>query len=314
MTNALLSRPLLLVFPGHETLADSLQAHFECDRALVDLHRFPDGETKVTLPDGLRWRQVILLCSLDQPDTRLAPLLFAACAARELGAASVGLIAPYLAYMRQDTRFHPGEAISARTFAIVLSQHLDFLMTVDPHLHRYASLNEIYPIPAEVVPAADAMVVWIARAVQQPVLIGPDSESEQWVASVAAKLGAPYTTLSKTRHGDHDVEVTLPDASRWAGYTPVLLDDIISTGRTLIAAAGRLQQLGLPAPVCVAVHAVFAGDAFAAMQAAGIERIVTCNTIRHASNQIDVMPNMASALKHLLLQDLPNERFLGLGS
>src|SRR3546814_1718571 len=76
------------------------------------------------------------LSSLDHPYAKVLPLLFAADTARDLGARRIVLVAPYLAYMRQDIRFHAGEAVTSRTFAAILSRHLDWLVTVDPHLHR----------------------------------------------------------------------------------------------------------------------------------------------------------------------------------
>lgn len=302
-------RPLLLVFPGNEAQAAALSAALE-DAGLtaavagLQLHHFPDGETLVTLPaegeSGVAGRDVLLLCALDHPDTKLAALLFAADAARAQGARRIGLVAPYLAYMRQDRQFHPGEAVTSRSFAAVLSAHFDFLVTVDPHLHRYHALGEIYRMPAVAVSSAPAIAAWIRREIAQPVLVGPDEESAQWVQAIAAREGLPHTVLTKQRHGDLDVEVSLPDAGRWQGHTPVLVDDIVSSARTMVAAAGSLRRAGLPAPVCIGVHALFAGDAQAALAAAGVARIVSCNCVPHGSNAIDVMPAVATALQALL--------------
>ncbi len=139
----------------------------------------------------LTGRRVALVCTLDRPDPKLLPLLFAARTASELGDASVGLVAPYLAYMRQDRRFHTGEAVSARLFASILSPQFDWLVTVDPHLHRIHSLAAIYEMATRVLHAAPAIARWIAREVENPVLIGPDGESVQWVSEVARTTGAP---------------------------------------------------------------------------------------------------------------------------
>ena len=114
----------------------------------VDLHRFPDGECRIRLLGEAKGQQVVLLASLDRPDHKLLPMLFAAATARDLGAASVGLVAPYLPYLRQDHRFAPGEGISARYFADLLSQAVDWLATVDPHLHRIHSLADVLTVPA----------------------------------------------------------------------------------------------------------------------------------------------------------------------
>lgn len=294
-----MNAPLILAYPENEALAASLAPHLKGIVASLQLHRFPDGETLAILPD-VAGRDVLLLCSLDRPDSKLLPLLFAADAARDQGARRVGLVAPYLSYMRQDRRFHPGEAITSRTFAVVLSRHVDFLVTVDPHLHRYHALDEIYAIPATAASSVAAIARWIHREVENPVLIGPDEESAQWVGALAALEGLPYTVLNKVRHDDFHVEVSLPDAGQWSGRTPVLVDDIISSAHTMIAAVRQLQQLGFVRPVCVGVHAIFAGTAYDELQAAGAGRIVTCNCVPHPSNAIDVMPAVAASVREML--------------
>lgn len=291
--------PLLLVYPGNEGVARALQAQLPARLEPLQLHRFPDGESLVTLPAIAAGSDVLVVCSLDQPDAKLAALLFTADTARELGAGRVLLVAPYLAYMRQDRRFHDGEAVTSRTFAAVLSRHFDALVTVDPHLHRYHDLAEIYSIPARAASSAAAIAAWVRREVERPLLIGPDEESAQWVEAIARLEGLPHTVLTKQRHDDFHVEVSLPEAARWQGHTPVLVDDIISSAHTMIAAIGSLGRCGFAAPVCVGVHGLFAGPALAELQAAGAARIVTCNCVPHPSNAIDVMPAVAAALRTL---------------
>ncbi len=124
-------------------------------------------------------------------------------------------------------------------------------------------------------------------------MIGPDEESEQWAAEVARGAGAPHTVLRKVRRGDRDVEVTPPDPAVLRGRTPVLVDDIVSTARTMIETVGHLRAAGVPPPVCVAVHGVFAEGAQEALRAAGAGRVVTTNTIAHATNAIDVTALLA---------------------
>ncbi|HET8731061.1 MAG TPA: ribose-phosphate pyrophosphokinase [Moraxellaceae bacterium] len=294
-----MSDSLLLVFPGNEGVADALRACLPSVVAPLSLHRFPDGESLVTLPSIPKGADVFMVCSLDQPDAKLVPLLFAANAARELGAGRVVLVAPYLAYMRQDRRFHDGEAVTSRTFASVLSGHFDALVTVDPHLHRYSDLSEIYPIPARAASSSAAISAWVRREVPQPLLIGPDEESGQWVEAIARLQNLPFTVLTKQRHDDFHVDVSLPEADRWAGHTPVLVDDIISSAHTMIAAIGSLSTAGFAAPVCVGVHGLFAGTALAELKSAGAARIVTCNCVPHATNAIDVMPAVAAAISSL---------------
>jgi len=301
-------KPVVFALPGCHALADDLAARLDADVGAMTLRRFPDDETYVRLDTDVAARAVVIVCTLDRPDEKLAPLLFTAAAARDLGAASVGLVAPYLAYLRQDRRFQAGEGVTSRYFARVLSAAVDWLVTVDPHLHRYASLAEIYTIPTRVVHATRPIAEWIGAHVPRALLIGPDAESAQWVAGVAQAVDAPWVVLQKTRRGDRDVEVSVPAVERHRERTPVLIDDIISTAHTQIAAVGQLRQAGLAVPVCIGVHAVFAENACRALHRAGVARVVTCNTIAHPSNAIDVTAPVAGAARELLLHRDPGRR------
>jgi ribose-phosphate pyrophosphokinase len=287
----------LVALPGGERLAQALARELSCAWSPLAVHRFPDGECLVRFDTPVRGEQVVLAGSLDQPDGKTLPLLFAADAARELGAAEVGLVAPYLAYMRQDERFQPGEAITSRSYARLLSASLDWLLTVDPHLHRWRSLDQIYSIPTQVLPAAPAIAAWLRDNVPAPLLVGPDSESSQWVAETARLADAPWLVMDKVRRGDHDVTVRLPDHGLPASRTPVLMDDILSTGRTALAACEALLKAGTVAPVCVAVHALLDAGAVQRLLKAGVQRVVSTDTIAHPTNAIALAPLLAEALR-----------------
>jgi ribose-phosphate pyrophosphokinase len=290
-------KPLLVALPGNEQLARALAREIGADIGDITIRRFPDGETYVRYDTAVAGRSVALICTLDRPDDKFLPLLFAAAAARDLQAARVGLIAPYLAYMRQDRRFQPGEAITSNYFGRTLSAGIDWLVTVDPHLHRHTSLAEVYSIPTRVAHAAALISEWIRNHVDKPLLIGPDSESEQWVSVVASDAAAPYLVLQKARRGDREVEVSVPEVARWRDRTPVLVDDIVSTARTMIETIEHLRRAAMQPPVCVAVHGIFAGNAYDDLLRAGAARVVTSNTVPHASNHIDVCALLASHIR-----------------
>lgn len=292
--------PLIVAMPGNDEFADGLCGALDCDRGGLKMRSFPDGETYVRYESSVTGRDVVIVCTLDRPNAKFLPLVFATAAARRLGAASVGLVAPYLAYMRQDRAFNQGEAVTSEIFAKALSSHFDWLITVDPHLHRRSALGEIYSVPALALHAAPLLSAWIAANMARPILIGPDSESEQWVAAVAADAGAPHLVLEKVRHGDRDVTVSVPEVGRWREHTPVLVDDIISTARTMIETVGHLGTAGMKAPVCVAMHAVFAYDAYDDLMHAGAARIVTTNTIDDVTNAIDVTPLIVDGVRQLI--------------
>lgn len=251
-------------------------------------HQFPDEETSVTIHSDVKNKDVIVLTSLERPNAKILALLFLAEIARNLGAKNIILIVPYLVYMRQDKEFKSGQGVSAKYFAQLLSKYFDALITVDPHLHRYHSLGEIYSIPTKVLHAINPIANWIKSHVKKPLIIGPDKESQQWAQAIAQLVDAPLVMLQKIRKGDRLVEMMLPDLDRYSSYTPVLIDDIISTGKTMLEAVKQLKQQKMQPAVCIAVHAVFAEDAYASLLGANIAQVVTCNTIQHASNAIDV--------------------------
>lgn len=291
---------IILALPGAERLAETLAQQLHCAASTLELHRFPDGEVVVRLRTSVEGQRVLLVGHLDHPDEKTLALVFAADAARDLGATQVGLVAPYLPYMRQDHRFRPGEAITSRSYARLLSSTVDFLVTVDPHLHRWPSLDAIYTIPSRVVPAAPAIAEWLRREVPQPILVGPDSESEQWVADVAGRIGAPWTVMRKERRGDRDVQVQLPADADHEGRTPVLLDDIISSGHTMAAAAQLLRDGGWGRPLCVGVHALMDAAGQDLLHRAGASRIASCDTVPHPTNAISVAGLLAEGIRSLV--------------
>jgi ribose-phosphate pyrophosphokinase len=286
--------------PGNEQLATGLVQALNASRGVIRAREFPDGETYVRGETDCEDMAAVLVANLFQPNAKILPLLFFARALRELGARRVLLVSPYLPYMRQDIQFQSGEVITSEIFARLLSDTVDALVTVDPHLHRYSSLDEIYTIPSRVQHAAPSIAAWIREHVKQPVIVGPDSESEQWVSKVAEMAGAPFLVLEKVRSGDRDVKIKVPPLDSWRSHTPVLVDDIISTAHTMIETIGHLAGAGYAAPVCIGVHAVFAGNAYKELQQAGAARIVTCNTISHPSNEIDLVPALGQAVLALL--------------
>ena len=180
---------LFVPLPGNAVMAKHLAGLADGTVGTLETRRFPDGERYLRFPNDLRDRRVALVCTLDRPDQKIPTLLFAARTARELGARQVGLVAPYLCYMRQDTRFHPGEAVTARCFAELISADFDWLVTLDPHLHRFTSLSQLYSVPARAAHAGPAIAKWIKDNVEWPFLIGPDEESLQWIRPVAKACG-----------------------------------------------------------------------------------------------------------------------------
>jgi len=233
----------LLAFDDELPMAQALAAALGVPLHLIERHRFPDGELKLRLPERLQGT-VVVLRSLHQPNEKLVELLLSAPAARLLGAQRVLLASPYLAYMRQDMAFRPGEVVSQRHIGAWLAETFEGVVTVDPHLHRIASLSEVMPACTAVSLSAAALLGdWLASHVDRPLLLGPDEEAAQWVKRAAQAHGLDHACCVKQRFGDHDVQIALP-AIDLRGRAVVLIDDMASTGRTLIGAAQQCLAQG----------------------------------------------------------------------
>lgn len=283
-----MSSCVLFSIPGNELMGHSLTELLHVEPGEAIIRHFPDGETYVKVISNVYGKDAVIVCSLHHPDSKILPLYFLAKTLKEFRASSVILVAPYLAYMRQDKRFTDGECISSELFAKLLSSFVDKLITIDPHLHRRSSLDEIYSIHTSVLHASHLVSKWVKENIENPVLIGPDSESEQWVSKVAAAADAPFIVLEKIRSGDRNVKVTVPKVEEYKNHTPVLVDDIISTAHTMIETIGHLKKAGMKPPVCIGIHPVMASRAYEKLIKAGAEKIVTCNSITHPSNEIQV--------------------------
>jgi ribose-phosphate pyrophosphokinase len=291
---------ILLYFEEEQDQATQIAAAAGMALACISRHRFPDGELKLRLPDILPQR-VTVLRSLHQPNEKLLELLLVGRTARTLGAEHLTLVAPYLAYMRQDIAFQPGEAVSQRIVGKFLSDLFDDVITVDPHLHRVTTLQEAVPVPqAIVLSGAPLLADWIALHRKQPLLVGPDEESAQWIAQAAQRHGFDFAVCQKIRHGDRSVEATLPQANI-AGRAVVLLDDIASSGHTLATVARLLMAAGAETVDVAVTHALFADGAVDLIKAAGVSHIWSTDCIPHPSNAVRMAPLIAATLANLSL-------------
>jgi ribose-phosphate pyrophosphokinase len=294
---------LLFELSAAPGLALDLCRHLGWHMGAIERRQFPDRETYVRLRSPVRGKEVVLLCTLDNPDSKLSLLIFAAEAARAQGACRVGLVAPYLAYLRQDAAFRTGEAVTSATFAKILSEHVDWLATLDPHLHRYRTLGEIYSIPSIAGTAAKVIGEWVRANVELPIIVGPDEESQQWAEAIASVAAAPFTVLRKTRTGDQSVSIDDTSLRQFDKGTALVVADIASTAGTMIEAVKLLRSRGIGDPICAVVHPIFAGDAYQRLAEAGPGRIVSTNSIEHETNVMDVSRALAETVAACRLGD-----------
>ncbi|MDO9425117.1 MAG: ribose-phosphate diphosphokinase [Methylobacter sp.] len=287
---------MILAFPDYLSQAQRLAARLNVPLTEVILHHFPDGESLIRLPPPLP-EHVIVCRSLNRPNDKLIELLLCAATARELGAKRLTLVAPYLSYMRQDIANQPGEAVSQRIVGKLLASLFDDVLTVDPHLHRISLLSQAIPIKNAIsLTAADEIGTFLKEQFNHALLLGPDSESKQWVAAIAENIGFDYAIADKNRLGDKQVEMTLPDRD-YCKQAVIIIDDMASTGRTLAKAAGLLQAAGCKDIYAVVTHALFCDDAYAHILKSGVKTLWSTDSIDHPSSCIGLDKLLADAIK-----------------
>jgi ribose-phosphate pyrophosphokinase len=280
--------------------AQALASRCGATMGTCDVHRFPDGESLIAVePAGsLAGKAVALYRSLNDPNEKLVEVMLAADAFRRCGAARLILIAPYLSYMRQDKVFTPGQSLSQEVVGHFLAAHFDVLITVEPHLHRTSSLRSIFAgKPALDIAAGKAIATHIkASCGPRTVIVGPDEESEPLIRDVAGALGVSWLVARKSRRGDQDVVLDLPIDSGLQGNPVVIVDDIISTGGTVMNLARALKRAGAGEIVVYAVHALFDQRAALQMERAGVSKIRSLSTVPHPTNAITVVDLIAVGL------------------
>jgi len=290
--NNIQKQTLVIGFPEYKVQAKQFAEVLGAAYHTIKIHHFPDGESKLQLPAVIP-EQIILFNSLDRPNNKLIELILAESGAKDMGAKHISLVAPYLCYMRQDKAFHKGEVISQQVIGKLLADYFDKVLTVDAHLHRIHKLSDAIPIPQAInITVTDAMAHFIKKHIEQPYLLGPDGESEQWVADIATHYQMDYGVATKERYGDRDVKVSLPDA-HYEGRNIVLVDDVASTGKTLLEAAKALAKYQ-PSSISVLVtHALFVEDSMAQLIQAGVTNIWSCDSITHSTNVVKLAQSLA---------------------
>lgn len=297
---------LILGFQDYLPQAEKLALCLSIPIKQVDLHQFPDGETKVTLPEKLP-KQIIICRSLNQPNDKLIELIITASAARNQGVEYITLVAPYLCYMRQDKAFSTGEAISQKIVGKLLSEYFDSVITIDPHLHRIKNLTDAIPNTAAItLHATDAITSFLQSKFQQPVIIGPDEESEQWVKAIAAPHQWQYTIATKQRYSDTEVNVSFSDADspehtklNLTAQDIIIVDDIASTGKTLEEAVIQIKKQNPNSISIIVTHAFFVDSAIQHLNRLGVNNIWSSDSIPHSSNAFSIINTVAIQLnKH----------------
>ena len=258
--------------------------------------KFPDDELRVQFLFNPKGKRIFLVQSFyGNVSDCIMETILAAKTARELGAKKISLIAPYFPYLRQDKRFRPNEAVSQYIVADMIDGYFDQVFIIDPHLHRTKSLGNIFKTKSVRLTANPLIIEYIKNKMKDPLIIGPDEESFKWAKFVADAVGAECRILKKKRYSSYHVKVELNKKIEIRGRNVVIVDDIISTGHTIMQTCKILRRLGAKNVYCICVHGIFANDALKKLERSQV-KVISTNTIPNKASRIDVSEIIADGL------------------
>lgn len=283
----------VLAFADEAEPAGRLAKALGAPLSLIEVHEFPDGEVLPTV--NVSAHTVALYRSLDRPNAKIMPLLLAADALRRNGVERIELVCPYLPYLRQDVVFARGQPLSRDVICQLLGRTFDRVITVDAHLHRTPDLAKAMGAPANNLSAAGVLGDALGGG-ELPVIVGPDRESRPWASRLANRLGGECITFTKSREGDRKVRFRAPDLSALEGRRVIIVDDVASSGVTLLGVVDALNVAGARTIEVAVVHALFAEAVEERLRAAGVSRIVSTDSVAHRTNGASLADLLTQAL------------------
>ncbi len=258
---------------------------------------FPDGESYIKLPE-VEGDIVIVQSTYAPQDKHLMELMLMADAVKP-NASSITAIVPYIAYARQNMAFRSGEVVSAKASLRFLHKSgIDSLITVEPHKYDIMSYFEG---KSEIVEVSGLISDALKKVVNNPIILAPDKGGSSRAEKVAEKFGCDCKYVEKKRDyetGEISVSSSLDDLS---GKDVIIVDDMISTGGTIAAAAKEARKSHAKSVFVAAAHLLMVGEAYSKIKNAGVDRLFGCNTIPYEkADMMDTSELIAGKLKNIL--------------
>ena len=283
-----------------EVLASKVARELGLKSARLEIRRFPDGEKYLRVLDDPKGEDLVVIQSLHHaPDELLFEYLLLVDTLKDLGARKVVGFIPYFAYARQDERFNPGEALSFKTVSkLIESVGTDEIFTIDMHQHRVVKSSNVFKIPAHNLTAMHLLADYVKTngALEKPLVIGPDAEAEQWAKIASERLETDYDVFEKKRFGDEKVEIR-PRKATAKGRDILIVDDIISTGGTIVEALKILISNGARKVDVACTHPILAGGALSKIYEAGAQNVIGTDTVPSPISYVSVAPLIAEEVR-----------------
>jgi ribose-phosphate pyrophosphokinase len=296
----------LQIFTGtaHPELANEIVCELEAPLGRADVGTWRNGETRVKLEENVRGSDVFIIQSMSNPaDHHLMELLLMIDAAKRASAARITAVIPYYAYAKQEKKTSGREPISAKLVAnLIVTAGVDRVLTLDLHA---PAIEGFFDIPVDHLRAAPLLANTFRRQnTENIVAVSPDAGGVARADAFRTRIGAPLAIISK-RHPSPDATEVLEMVGDVGGKTAIIVDDMISTGGTLTAAAKILIERGANEVIVAATHGIFAGDALDKLANSAISKVFVTNTLplppgpRELIEVVTVGPLLAEAIMRI---------------
>lgn len=287
-----------MIIGGSASQKLAAKVAWELEDTLVPMEtkKFPDGERYIRIKGELE-DEVIVIQSTGYPqDENLIELFLILKNLKNMGAEKIKIVIPYFGYARQDKQFKGGEAVSAKIIAEILeAAGASQIFSINLHQDH---ITEFFSVPAYNLSAMPLIADYIKDFLDDPIIIAPDEGALKHAKEVAGVIGCRYDYLEKQRISPKIVE-TKPKSIDIKGMQAVIIDDIISTGGTIVGASNILERQGAEKIVVACVHAVLVEDALLRIFTTGVDDVVATDTLSSDVSVISVAPLIADALKRL---------------
>lgn len=280
---------------GATEIAKKIAKHLKLPYSKLNAEKFPDNELHTGFNSTIKGKDVFLVQSFckDIADDVLESL-FALHTAKDLGAKKVMLVAPYFPYLRQDKRFKQGESINARIIARLFSG-FDRVFIVEPHAHRLKDFKAYFP-NAQKISAAKAIAEYIHKKFDDYILMGPDEESANWIIPISKLLHTNPIIFEKKRISPRKVRLVsgLSRERKRIAKVVIIVDDIISTGDTMIEAGKEAKKLA-KAIYYIGIHGIFVENSLQKLKKSG--KVISSNSISSSTSEIDLSKTIADEIR-----------------
>ena len=295
----------LIAGTSNRNLSEEIASYLGIKIADALITTFADGEVRVQLNESVRGNEVYIISSLSNPvNHNIMELLLIIDAVRRSSAKEITAVIPYYAYGRQDRQDKPRTPVSAKVIATLLeSMGVNRVITVDLHSPQ---IQGFFNIPVEHLTAIPVLYEHIRKNVvlNDPVVVSPDAGGVKRARDLANKLGCGIAVILKRRPEPNKAEV-MDVVGELEGKDAIIVDDIIDTAGTLVAAANLLINKGAKRIIACATHGIFSGPAVERLMNSPIERVIVTNTLPVYEKQfskleiVSIAPLIAEAIKRV---------------